>query len=139
AAERARGGVHKLRPRPLIEALSTSIRVKEDATENVVAKYRAVGEHGGLAQIAAHYRAGSLYHDLAIGLLFELPPELDPTVAAGIRRTLRGRAVSYLKKATLEYRACLSAPTTPEAELWRLAAETDLRRAQDVLGEAGGR
>jgi hypothetical protein len=139
AAERALEQVHKLRPRPLIEALSTSIRVKEDATEAAVQKYRAVAEHGGLAEIAASYRAGSLYHDLALGLLFELPPELDPAVAAGLRRTLRGRAVAYLKKAVTEYRSSLAAPKHPDDELWRLAAETDLRGARDVLGEAGER
>ena len=139
AAERALGRVHKLRPRPLIEALSTSIRAKEAATEDVVRTYRAVAEHGGLAQIAASYRAGSLYHDLALGLLFELPPELDPAVAAGLRRTLRVRAVAYLKKAVAEYRASLAAPRRPDDQLWRLAAETDLRGARDVLGEAGER
>jgi hypothetical protein len=139
AAERALERVHRLRPRPLIEALSTSIRIKEDATEAAVARYRAVAEHGGLAQIAASYRAGSLYHDLALGLLFELPPELDPAVAAGLRRTLRGRAVSYLKKAVSEYRSSLAAPKHPDDELWRLAAESDLRGARDVLGEAGER
>ena len=139
AAERALERVHRLRPRPIIEALSTSIRVKEEATEDAVARYRAVGEHGGLAQIAASYRAGSLYHDLALGLLFELPPELDPAVAAGLRRTLRGRAVACLKKAVTEYRASLTAPKHPDDELWRLAAETDLRGARDVLGEAGER
>jgi len=137
AAEHALEQVHKLRPRPIIEALSSSIRFKEDATEDVVQKYRAVAEHGGLAQIAASYRAGSLYHDLALGLLFELPPELDPAVAAGLRRTLRVRAVAYLKKAVIEYRASLAAPKHPDDELWRLAAETDLRGARDVLGEAG--
>jgi hypothetical protein len=139
AAERAFEHVHKLRPRPIIEALSTSIRAKESATEDVVLKYRAVAEHGGLARIAASYRAGSLYHDLALGLLFELPPELDPAVAAGLRRTLRGRAVAYLKKAVGEYRASLDAAKQPDDELWRLAAETDLRAAHDVLGEAGER
>ena len=137
AAERALEQVHKLRPRAIIEALSTSIRFKEDATEDVVQKYKAVAEHGGLAQIAASYRAGSLYHDLALGLLFELPPELDPSVAAGLRRTLRGRAIAYLKKAVIEYQASLAAPKHPDDELWRLAAETDLRGARDVLGAAG--
>jgi hypothetical protein len=96
-----------------------------------------VADHGGLAQIAASYRAGSLYHDLALGLLFELPPELDPAVAAGLRRTLRGRAVAYLKKAVTEYRASLAAPKHSDDELWRLAAEADLHAARDVLGEAG--
>jgi hypothetical protein len=139
AAERALERVHKLRPRPIIEALSTSIRVKEGATEDAVLKYRAVAERGGLAYIAASYRIASLYHDLALGLLFELPAELDPAVAAGLRRTLRGRAVAYLKKAVAEYRASLAAPKHPDDELWRLAAETDLRGARDVLGEAGER
>ncbi len=137
AAEKAREKVHRLRPRPIIEALSTSIRAKEDATEAVVAQYRSIAEHGGIALVAAHYRAGSLYHDLALGLLFELPPELDPNVAAGLRGTLRGRARVYLKKAAAEYKLALAAAAVPDAELWRLAAETDLRAAQDVLGEAG--
>lgn len=137
AAERALARVHKLRQRPVLEALSSSIRVKEDATEDVVARYRAVAEHGGLAQVAASYRAGGLYHDLALGLLFELPPELDPAVAAGLRRSLRGRAIAYLKKAAAEYRSALAAPKHPDDELWRLAAETDLRGARDLLGEAG--
>jgi hypothetical protein len=135
AAEKALDRVHKLRPRPIIEALSTSIRAKEDATEAVVAQYRAVAEHGGVALVAGRYRAGSLYHDLALGLLFELPPELDPNVAAGLRRTLRRRALGYLEKAAAEYKLALAAPQVPEAELWRLAAETDLRAAQDLLGE----
>jgi len=135
AAERALDAVHKLRPRPLIEALSSSIRLKEAVTEDVVAKYRAVAEHGGTALVAGHYRAGSLYHDLALGLLFELPPELDPNVAAGLRRTLRGRALAYLHKAVTEYKASLAAEPHPDAELWRLAAETDLHAAESVLGE----
>ena len=135
AAERAMAKVHRLRPRPFIEALSSSIRAKELATEDVVASYRAVAEHGGLARIAAHYRAGSLYHDLALGLLFELPPELDPNVAAGLRRTLRGRAQAYLKKAVAEYELALAVTATPDSELWRLAAEADLRAARDVLGD----
>jgi len=134
-AEKAFARVHRLRPRPIIEALSTSIRAKEDATEAVVAQYRTIAEHGGVALVAGHYRAGSLYHDLALGLLFELPPELDPNVAAGLRRTLRRRALLYLERAAAEYRLALGAVPVQEAELWRIAAETDLRAAQDLLGE----
>jgi hypothetical protein len=137
AAERSLAEVHKLHPRAYIEALSTSIRYKEDATEDAVAKYRVVAEAGGLAQVAGDYRAGSLWHDLALGLLFELPAELDPSVAAGLRRTLRGRSLAYLHKAVAAYTACLAGPATPDSEDWRLAAERDLRGAKDVLGEAG--
>ena len=128
--------VHALRPQPLIEALSSSIRAKEGATEAAVARYRQVAEHGGLAYVAARYRAGSLYHDLAIGLVFELPPELDPAVAAGLRRSLRGRAVADLRKAVADYQAVLAAPRAGDDELWRLAAEADLRGARELLGEA---
>jgi hypothetical protein len=135
AAERALERVHKLHPRPFIEALSSSIRLKEDATEDAVAKYREVAEHGGLAQIAASYRIGSLYHDLAVGLVFDLPPELDPNVAAGLRRWLAGQALIDLRRAVTAYRACLAAPALPEDKLWRVAAETDLRAALDLLGE----
>jgi len=139
AAEAALARVHAMRPRPVIEALSSSVRFKEEATEDVAQKYRAVGEVGGLAAIAADYRIGSLYHDLALGLLFELPSELDPAVAAGLRRTLRGRAVAYLRKAVAAYRACLGHPTQADEELWRLAAETELRGAEAMLGAAGDR
>lgn len=135
-AERARGKVNKLRLQPVIEALSGSIRVKEAATEDAVARYRALAGEGEVARVASHYRAGSLYHDLAIGLLFELPTELDPRIAANLRRTLRGRALAYLKKAIGEYREALAVTGSADSELWRLAAETDLRRALDALGES---
>ncbi len=137
AAERALAEVHKLHPRAYIEALSSSINYKEDATEDAVLKYRAIAEAGGLAQIASDYRAGSLYHDLALGLFFDLPTELDPSVAANLRRTLRGRALVYLHKAVAAYTACLAGPVLVDAGLWRIAAERDLRGAKDVLGEAG--
>jgi len=137
AAERSFGEVHKLHPRAYIEALSSSINYKEDATEDAVQKYRIVAEAGGIAQIASDYRAGSLYHDLALGLFFDLPAELDPNVAANLRRTLRGRALAYLHKAVAAYTACLAGPVLAEAGLWRIAAERDLRGAKDVLGEAG--
>ena len=137
AAERALAAVTKLRLRPNIEAVFATIRYKEDATEGVVAQYRAVAERGGLAMIASHYRSGSLYHDLAIALQFELPPELGQQSKVDLRHILRTRAVFYLKKAVAEYVACLDVPQTADSELWRLAAETDLRRARDVLGGTG--
>jgi hypothetical protein len=137
AAERALEAVTKLRPRPNIEAVFATIRYKEDATEAVVAKYRAVADHGGLAKIASHYRAGSLYHDLAIALQFQLPAELEFRSKDDLRHILRLRAVAYLRKAVAEYRACLGTPPAPDSELWRLAAETDLRRANDALGGVG--
>ena len=129
AADRALVQVHAIRPRQRLD-----VWAKEDATEDVASRYRKLAEAGGLAKIAADYRIGSLYHDLALGLLFELPPGLAPSVAGELRRTLRTRALAYLKKAAASYEACLAAPKSPDAELWQLAAETDLRNARDVLG-----
>ena len=129
AADEALVRVHAIRPRQRLD-----VWAKEDATEDVAARYRKIAEHGGLVRIAATYRIGSLYHDLALGLLFELPPGLAPSVAGELRRTLRTRALAYLKKAAASYQECLAAPKLPEAELWQLAAETNLRYARDVLG-----
>ena len=138
AAEHAFAAVHARHARPVIEALSASIRAQEDAFEAVAARYHAIAESPGLAHIAASYREGSVYHDLGLGLLFEpLPPELDSTFAAGLHRVLRTRALANLKKAIASYESCLAGPAPPDAELWRLAAETDLRAARDVLGKAG--
>ncbi|CAN5635885.1 hypothetical protein BH11MYX1_BH11MYX1_22550 [soil metagenome] len=121
AAERALVRVHALRPHQRLE-----VWAKEDSTEEIAAMYRAIRERGpGLARIAADYRIGSLYHDLALGLL-----------TGGVAE-LRSRALAYLQTATASYRASLAGPQLPEAELWRLAAETDLRNARDVLVAAG--
>jgi hypothetical protein len=118
-AERALVRVHAIHPHERLE-----VWAKEDATEDLVARYRAIADAGGLALVAAEYRIGSLYHDLALGLLFERQGEL------------RGPAIAYLKSAAAAYKASLAAPPLADAELWRLAAETDLRTAQDVLAAA---
>jgi len=134
-AEAALADVHRRRLKPVLEALSTSVRAKERATEAAARAYRAVAETRGLARVAAQYRIGSLYHDLAIELVFDLPPELEPGVALQLRRTLRASAVGYLRKAAAAYRICL-AETAPQADAapWRVAAETDLRGAEELLG-----
>lgn len=119
-AERALVRVHAIRPQERLE-----VWAKEDATEDLVARYRAIAEAGGLAQVAADYRIGSLYHDLALGLLFERQGEL------------RAQAIAYLKSAAAAYKASLAGPQLSDAELWRLAAKTDLRTALDVLAAAG--
>lgn len=123
AAEQALARVHAMRPRQRL-----AVWEKEDATAAVVRRYRSIAEDGGVAKVAAEYRIGTLYHDLALGLMFE-------PVAADLRRTLFTGARTYLKKATAAYRSALTGTVPPEAELWRLAAETDLRAALDVLGE----
>jgi hypothetical protein len=135
-AERSLAAVHGFQPR----AFDVLLGAKEDAIEGVVGQYRKLVEAGGLAQVAADYRIGSLYHDLGLSLLFApLPPGFDPSVQVGLRDVLRGRALAYCKRAASFYRASLAGPALPDAELWRLAAESDLRTVVDVLREAGER
>jgi hypothetical protein len=123
AAEQALARVHAMRPRQRL-----AVWEKEDATADVVRRYRAIAESGGVAKLAAEYRIGTLYHDLALGLMFE-------PVAADLRRTLFTGARAYLKKATTAYKSSLTTTVPAEAEVWRLAAQTHLQAAQDVLGE----
>jgi hypothetical protein len=118
-AERALVRVHAIHPHERLE-----VWAKEDATEDLAARYRVIADAGGVAHVAAEYRIGSLYHDLALGLLFERQGEL------------RGPAIAYLKSAAAAYKLSLAGPPLADAELWRLAAETDLRTAQDVLAAA---
>ncbi len=138
AAEREVGKLHHARLRITIESLTRSISTRIKHTTKIVADYRAIAEDGGLAAIAATYRAGSLFHDLALELVFaDMPPELERRSADGLRATLRGLAITYLKKAVAEYRTCIETKAVHGDELWRLAAETDVRRATDVLRAAG--
>jgi len=128
---------HRIRMKPVLEALSGSVRRKESATEAAVRAYREVAAAGGLAAVAAEFRAGTLYHDLAVELVFDLPPELDPGVAARIRRTLRGSAVTYLRRAVAAYERALDTTATgPDVDPWRVAAEASARAARDLLAGA---
>jgi tetratricopeptide (TPR) repeat protein len=137
AAEELLLAAHRLRMKPVLEALSGSVRRKERATEAAVRAYREVAALGGLATVAAEFRAGTLYHDLAVELVFDLPPELDPGVAARLRRTLRASAVSYLRRAVAAYERALEAPATgPEVDPWRVAAEASARAARELLAGA---
>ena len=52
-----------------------------------------------------------------------------------LRRTLRTRALAYLKKAEASYEECMAAPKLPEAELWQLASEWKVRPVRVVTGE----
>lgn len=137
-AEKRLVAVHRLRVRPVFTSLYGSLVIKENATDNLVAKYRAVAEAGGLAEIAARFRAGSLYHDFATSLfVVVLPPELGDTEQAQARDRYRYRAWANLERAAAEYRASLAVPPAPDSDLWRLAAETELRRATALLEARG--
>ncbi len=124
SVERTFARVHAIRPTQRL-----AVWEKEDATAAVVRRYGAIADAGGVAEIAAEYRIGTLYHDLAVGLLVE-------PIGPDLRRTLRAGAYGYLKKAVAAYNASLAVGAAPEAEQWRTAAEVALRAALDVLGEA---
>jgi hypothetical protein len=136
-AEQLLARTHRIRITPVtierMSSVSSSIRVKESATEAAVRAYYEVAVDGPAA-IAANYRIGSLYHELALALVFELPEELDPGVANRLRRSLRSNTIAFLRKAVAAYRRALD-PTGSGAEKWRAAAQTDLRGALDLLGE----
>jgi hypothetical protein len=135
-AEALLARAHRIRITPVtierMSSVSSSIRVKESATEAAVRAYYEVAVDGP-AVIAANYRIGSLYHELALALVFQLPEELDPSVAGRLRRSLRSNTIAYLRKAVAAYRRALDSGVG--AEKWRAAAQTDLRGALDLLGE----
>lgn len=134
AAERSLAVLHRFQPRPFDVLLGA----EEDAAEEVVSRYRAIADKGGLAQVAADYRIGSTYQDLGLFLLFEpLPAQLEPSVAAGMRQTMRVKSLAYLKRAATAYKSSVGGQPSADAELWRLAAEEGLRGVGDVLREAG--
>jgi hypothetical protein len=134
-AEALLARAHRLRVRPVMGVVLTSIRNKEQATEAAVRALREVASDGPIA-IAAEYRIGGLYHDLALALVFEPPPQFDPGVAARLRRSLRVSTIAYLRKAVTAYRRALDrAGVGAGTDKWRAAAQSDLRGALDTLGE----
>jgi len=137
AAEALLLKAHRIRMKPVLEALSGSVRHKENATEAAVRAYREIAAAGGVATVAAEFRAGTLYHDLAVELVFDLPPELDPGVAARLRRTLRASAVAYLKRSIAAYERALAVPAAgADVDPWRVAAEASVRAARELLAGA---
>jgi hypothetical protein len=138
AAETELGEYYAIALQPRLEALRASVRSKERATEQAVRAYREVVATGEpTAVVAAEFRAGSVYHDLAIALMFDLPPELEPQAAAKMRRSLRARALGYLRKAEAAYGRSLEAVEGLEGqggiERWRAPAELGLRSVRDLL------
>jgi len=137
-AEKRLEPVHRLKMKPEYTALYTDLLRREAATDNLVAKYRAIAEKGGSAEVAARFRMGSLLHDFATQLFeVKIPQELGSEEQEAAKKRYAFRAWKNLASAAAEYRACLAIPPTPEAELWRLAAETELRRATALLDARG--
>lgn len=141
----------RIRLKPRLEQLRAGVRKKEYATDAAVRAYKQVvslyqsnergGERAGdesTAVIAAEFRIASLYHDLALSLMFDLPPELEPRAAAKLSRSLRSSALGYLNKARAAYQRSLAVDNAGEraavSERWTAAAALGLRSVEDMLG-----
>jgi hypothetical protein len=129
---------HPTRLRPRIFELRAAIRQKQNAMDGAVRAYRAVAELGEpAATVAAEFRIGSLFNDLSISLMFDLPPELERNEATRLRGSLSSRAIADLRRARDAYRRCLEAaelvPRRDDVANWRAAAELGLRTVEDLL------
>lgn len=138
AAEAALAFYHRMQLQPRLEALRASVGAKEHAMENAVRAYRKViALNEPAATAPAEFRIASLRQDLAVSLMFDLPPELEPQAAARLRRALRASALSNLRQARTAYRRSLAAANQDKSVVttrWRLAAEGGLRSVEDLLG-----
>jgi hypothetical protein len=137
-AEQLLAVYHRRELQPQLEVLRQGVRAKEFAMGQAERAYRAVvalGEPGPAA--AAEFRIGSLYHDLALALMFDLPHELEAREAEKLRRSLRGQALAHLRKARAAYERSIAAAAAgasgPALERWRLAAELGQRAVDDLL------
>lgn len=131
-AERLLAQYHERSLAPRLEALRAAIRLKDAALESAGRGYRAAIAHGDpLVSTAAEFRIGSLHHDMALALSFDLPPELDVAAAARTRKSLRSRALSELRKAEAAYRRCLAG--SESAVAFTHAAGRELRAVEDLL------
>jgi len=134
-AEKLLADYHAVRLRPRLEDLRGGVRAKERAMDVAVRAYRQVIElNERAASAAAEFRTASLYHDLALSLMFDLPPELEERAAAKLRRALRGQAIAHLRKARNAYERSLEQATDLSGvERWRVAAERGLAAVEDLL------
>ncbi len=140
-AEGLLAAYHTLGLRPRLEDLRAGIRAKERAMDTANRAYRqVVALDEPRATVAAEFRTASLLHDLAMSLMFDLPPELEDREAAKLRRSLRGRAINYLRKARKAYQRSLDAGATigdAASERWLVAASRGQRSVDDLLRGRG--
>ncbi|HEU5060631.1 MAG TPA: hypothetical protein VFU21_29070 [Kofleriaceae bacterium] len=129
---------HGRRLRPRLEDLRAGVRSKRAALESAVRAYRqvvALGEPA--AVVAAEFRIASLYYDSTLSLTFDLPPELDSSVATQLRQQLRAKALSDRNNARKAYLRALEAGRDGRAgaagAVWLGAAELGLRSVEDLL------
>ena len=130
---------HRIRLEPRLEQLRAGVRAKERAMDAALRGYRAVlNAVEPIALVAAEFRGASLHHDLALSLMFELPPELEPRARERLRRSLSTSAMTYLRRAKAAYGRSLehaARAQLPTSERWVIAADVGLRSVGDLLGD----
>lgn len=114
------------------------MRSKRHALDAAVRAYkRVIALAEPVATVAAEFRIASIYYDLALALTFDLPPELEESVASELRQSLRAQAVADRNRARAAYLRCLEAGRDGRAgataTIWLEAAELGLRSIEDLL------
>jgi len=142
-AEKLLGAFYSMEVKPRLEDLSASVRERERALKAAARAYQAVIDErvkgtvaGAAAEAAAEMRVGSLHHDLAISLVFDLPPELEARARERQARKLRAQALSSLRRARDAYRRSLGAAADVDddrIERWSRAARKELDAVEDLL------
>jgi len=139
ARAEAQLSVYYARPlAPRLEGLRRTLRANHAALESVVRTYRMVSVMDPVASVASEFRIAAAYHDSALAM-FDVPPELEPRVAAALRHSLKRRALGYLARARDAYRASieiadsLDGASVAAVNRWRHASETGLAAVTDLL------
>jgi tetratricopeptide (TPR) repeat protein len=121
-------------------------RARKTAAEAAARAYGAVIDLGEpAATVAAEFRIGSLYHDLALAVVSEQPPELielfDITVRrqsfAHFRRQQRAKSVRHLRTARAAYLRSLAIGETASSARWRREARKGLESVNVLLRGSG--
>jgi hypothetical protein len=136
-AEELLAAYHRRPVRARLEDLNASLRAKRAAMEEAVRAYRqVVALSEPAATAAAEFRIAGLYYDLSLSTTFDLPGELEVSVASRLRQSLRSQAVADRKKARAGYLLSLEAARGggAAARPWGEAASLGLRSVEDLLG-----
>ena len=83
--------------------------------------------------VAAEFRIGSLYHDLAVSLVSEQPPELERRSLGRLRRQQKARAARYYRTARTAYRRALAFGQDDSSDRWRREAQKGLDSVEVLL------
>jgi len=133
-AEKLSRGYYQDSTRPRIEDPQAGARARQRAAELAERAYGAVIDLGEpAAAVAAEFRIGSLYHDLAVSLVSEQPPELERRALGRLRRQQNSRAARYYRTARAAYRRSLAFGQDDSSDRWRREAQKGLESVEVLL------